>query len=53
MGKAIHWELCKKLKFHHTWYMLKPEAVLKKLDIWDSEIWTDYSVLVRRPDLVL
>ena len=29
--KVIHWELCKKLKFHHTnkWYMNKPESVLE------------------------
>ena len=28
--KAIHWELCKKLKFDYTtkWYMHKPESVL-------------------------
>ena len=31
VGKVIHWELCKKLKFHHTnkWYMHKAESVLE------------------------
>ena len=30
MGKAIHWELCKKLKFDYTnmWYKYNPESVL-------------------------
>ena len=29
VGKEIHWELCKKLKFYHTtkWYRHKPESV--------------------------
>ena len=36
VGKVIHWESCKRLKFHHTakWNMHKPESVL----IWDFEI---------------
>ena len=31
MGKGIHWELCKKLKFDHTmkWCMYKPESILE------------------------
>ena len=31
MGKVIHWELCKKLKFDHTnkWYMHYPVSVLE------------------------
>ena len=31
VGNAIHWELCKKLKFHHTtkWYGQEPEFVLE------------------------
>ena len=31
VGKGIHWELCKKLKFNHTtkWYIHKPESLLK------------------------
>ena len=34
VGKVIHKELCKKLKFVHTnkWYMHNPESILKKLD---------------------
>ena len=30
MGKVIHWELCKKLKFEHTnkWYVHNPKSVL-------------------------
>ena len=57
MGKVIHWELCKKLKFDHTnkWYMHSPTSVLEnetqKL-LWDFEIQTDYLISVRRPDLV-
>ena len=31
VGKVIHWELCKRLKFSHTdkWYMYKPKSVLE------------------------
>ena len=31
VGKVIHWELCKKLKFYFTinWYMHKPESILE------------------------
>ena len=31
VGKVIHWELCKKLKFDHMnkWYMHNPEPVLE------------------------
>ena len=34
VGKAIHWEMCKKFKFDHTnkWYMHKPAHVQKKND---------------------
>ena len=30
VGRVIHWELCKKLKFDHTneWYMHKSESIL-------------------------
>ena len=43
MGKLIHLELCKKLKFHQTnkWYLNKPESVLKNemyKILWDYEI---------------
>ena len=46
MGKVIHWELCKKVKFNHTnkWYVHNPESVLEnetdKL-LWNYEIQTD------------
>ena len=31
VGKVIHWELCKKLKFENStkWYMHNPESVLE------------------------
>ena len=31
VGKVIHWELCKKLKFDHTnkWYVNNPASVLE------------------------
>ena len=40
VGKAIHWELCKSLKFDHTskWYIRKTESVLeneKQTILWD------------------
>ena len=30
VGKVIHWEMCKKFKFHHTnkWYMNNSAALL-------------------------
>ena len=32
VGKVIHWELCKKVKFDHSnkWYMHNPESVREK-----------------------
>ena len=58
VGKVIHWELCKKLHFHHAtkWYMHKPESVLENKThkiLWDFEIQTDHLITARRPDLVL
>ena len=58
VGKVIHWELCKKLNFHHAtkWYMHKPESVLENEThkiLWDFEIQTDPLITARRPDLVL
>ena len=58
VGKVIHWELYKKLKFDHTnkWYMHNQESVLEnkthKLP-WDFDIQTDRLISVRRPDLVI
>ena len=49
VGKVIHRELCKKLKFDHTkkWYMHNPESVLEnethKL-LWDFDIKTDHQI---------
>ena len=56
--KAIHLELCKKLKFDHTnkWYMYNPESVLEKEKytiFWDFEIQTDHLISARWPDLVI
>ena len=58
MGKEIHWELWKKLKFNHTnkWYLHNLESVLEnethKL-LWDFELQTNHLISVRRPDLVI
>ena len=58
VGKVIHWEMCKKLKFDHTnkWYMHNPAPVLEnnthKL-LWDFHIHTDLLLSARRPDLII
>ena len=58
VGKVIHWEMCKKLKFYHTnkWYMHNPEPVPEndthKL-LWDIDIHTDHLISARRPDLII
>ena len=57
VGKMIHCELCKKLKFDHTnkWYMHKLEYVLEnethKL-LWDFDIQTDHLNSARRQELI-
>ena len=43
VGKAIHWEMCKKFKFDHTnkWYMHNPAPVLENdtyKHLWDFNI---------------
>ena len=58
VGKVIHWELCKKLKFDQStkWYMHKPESVLENVMheiLWNLEIPTDYLVATRRSDLMI
>ena len=58
VGKAIHWEMCKKLKFDHTnkWYMHNQESVLGNEThelLWDSDIETDHLISARRPDLII
>ena len=58
VGKVIHWEMCKKLKFDHTnkWYMHNLAPVLEndihKL-LWDFDIQTDHLIPARRPDLIV
>ena len=49
VGKVIHWEICKKIKFDHAnkWYMHNLEPVLEndthKL-LWDFDIQTDHLI---------
>ena len=58
VGKLIHWEVCKKLKFDHMnkWYMHNPTSVLEidkyKL-LWDFDIQTGHLISARRPDLII
>ena len=58
VGKVIHWEMCRKFKYHHTnkWYMHNPAPVLEndthKL-LWDFDIQTDHLIPTRRPDLII
>ena len=58
VGKVIHWEMYKKLKFYHTnkWYMSNQPPVLEndthKL-LWDFNIQTDHLIPARRPDLII
>ena len=58
VGKAIHWEMCKKFKFDdaNKWYMLNPEPVLEndtdKL-LWDFDIQMDHLISAQRPDLII
>ena len=58
VGKLIHWELCKKLKFDHTarWYMHKPESVLENetyKTLWDFEIQIDHCIPTKTTDFVI
>ena len=58
MGKVIHWELCKKLKFDSTtrWYMRNSESFLKNEThkiLWDFKIQTDYLIPTRRSNLLI
>ena len=58
VGKVIHWEMCKKLKFDHMnkWYKHNP-AVFQENDthklLWDFDIQTDHLISTRRPDLII
>ena len=58
VGRVIHWELCKQLRFSHAgkWYEHKPESVLeneKSQLLWDFEVETDHHIEARRPDLII
>ena len=49
VGKVIHWELCKRLKFDHPdkFYIRKPEFVLENAMhkiLWDFAIQMDYQM---------
>ena len=58
MGKVIHWELGKKLKFDpmDKWYLHNQESIQDNEThkiFWDFEIQTDHLISTRRPDLVI
>ena len=58
VGKVIHWELCKKLKFDHTnkWHRHNLESVLKNEThnfLLDFEIQTDHLISARWPDHII
>ena len=58
IGKMIHWELCKRLKFDRTnkWYMNKSESLLENethKNLWDFEIKKDHLISARRLNLML
>ena len=58
VGKVIHWELCKKLKFDHTnkCYMYNPASVQENETqqlLWDFDIQTDLLIPARRTDLTI
>ena len=58
VGKASHWELCKRLEFHYTnkWYIHKPESILENempKILSDFRIRTYHLIPARMPDLVL
>ena len=57
MGKVIHWELCKKLKFDHRnkWYLCNLESVLenethKFLEFWDKNWSPNLSQMTKPSD---
>ena len=58
VGRVIHWELWKKLKFDHTnkWYIHKLASVLENevhKFLWDFEKPTDHLISARQPDLII
>ena len=57
VGKVIHWELCKKLKFDsaNKWYMHNVESVQENETLrilWDFEIQKYHQISTWRSDLV-
>ena len=58
VGKAIHYEICKRFKFDHTnkWYVYNPASVLEnnahKL-LCHFDMQTDLLISARRPDLII
>ena len=58
VGKVIHKEMCKKLKFDHRnkWYMHNPAPVLENnthKPLRDFDIQTDHLISARRLDLII
>ena len=58
VGKVIHWELYKKMKFDHMnkWYMHNPTSVLENdahKVLRDFDIQTDHLISARLPDLII
>ena len=58
VGKVIHLEFCKKLKFDYTykWYMHNLASILEnethKL-LWSFYLQIDHLISARRPDLII
>ena len=58
MGKAIHWDLCRKKGFTSTdkWYEHEPQPVTESEKfkiLWDFTVQTDHIVEARRPDMMI
>ena len=58
MGKAIHWDLCRKKGFATTdkWYEHEPQPVTENEKfkiLWDFTVQTDHIVEARRPDMMI
>ena len=58
VGKVIHWEMCKKWKFHYNnkWYMHN-SAPIQENDshkhLWDFDIHTDHLISARRTEIII
>ena len=59
LGKVIHWELCKKLKFYHSkkkngvCTKQKLSVKMKLVKLSEFEIPIDHQISVKRPELIL